>query len=55
MGEKKPSALKNFVLGGTAGIMATCVIQPVDYIKVQGQIASIGKKGVKPNPIAIAK
>jgi solute carrier family 25 oxoglutarate transporter 11 len=55
MGEKKPSAFKNFLLGGMAGIMATCVIQPVDYIKVQGQIASIGKKGVKPNPIAIAK
>ena len=38
--EKKPKAsgvwptIKPFVNGGTAGMLATCVIQPIDMIKV---------------------
>jgi solute carrier family 25 oxoglutarate transporter 11 len=44
----------NFAIGGLAGCFATCVIQPVDYIKVQIQIRSeMGGKGL--SPFAILK
>ncbi|KAK3250761.1 hypothetical protein CYMTET_39874 [Cymbomonas tetramitiformis] len=32
-------AARPFVLGGASGMMATCVIQPIDMIKVQKQLA----------------
>lgn len=53
--DKKPSVAKNFIIGGTAGMVATSVIQPIDFIKVQLQIKGEGVKGAKPNPLAIAK
>lgn len=40
MGEEKPKSagvwptVKPFVNGGVSGMLATCVIQPVDMIKV---------------------
>lgn len=40
MGEEKPKfvgvwpAVKPFVNGGASGMLATCVIQPIDMIKV---------------------
>ncbi|KAF5176114.1 Mitochondrial dicarboxylate/tricarboxylate transporter DTC [Thalictrum thalictroides] len=53
MGEQKPSSvvwptIKPFVNGGASGMLATCVIQPVDMIKVriqlgQGSAASVTK------------
>jgi len=44
----------NFLIGGLSGCFATCVIQPVDYIKVQIQVKSeMGIKGL--GPIGILK
>jgi solute carrier family 25 oxoglutarate transporter 11 len=44
----------NFLIGGASGMIATCVIQPIDYIKVQIQVRSeMGNKNL--NPLAIAK
>mmetsp|Transcript_13350 Transcript_13350/g.25062 ORF Transcript_13350/g.25062 Transcript_13350/m.25062 type:complete len:300 (-) Transcript_13350:1379-2278(-) len=51
---KKPSTFLNFVIGGAAGMFATSCIQPIDYIKVQCQVAAIGKKGAKINPFTVA-
>ncbi|CAI7733217.1 unnamed protein product [Closterium sp. NIES-54] len=31
-------AVKPFMNGGTAGMMATCVIQPIDMVKVRIQL-----------------
>jgi solute carrier family 25 oxoglutarate transporter 11 len=44
----------NFLIGGASGMIATCIIQPIDYVKVQIQIRS--EMGVKNlNPFSIAK
>ncbi|CAD7696506.1 unnamed protein product [Ostreobium quekettii] len=40
-------ATKPFVNGGLSGMMATCIIQPIDMIKVRIQL------GAKGNPIAV--
>ena len=40
-----------FVSGGAAGALATCVIQPIDFVKVRIQIAP---EGSSKNPFAIA-
>lgn len=52
---RKPSVAKNFAIGGIAGICATSVVQPFDYIKVQIQVRNEGQKGARPSPIAIAR
>ena len=53
--EKKPNPLKNFMIGGAAGMFATCIVQPIDYVKVQIQIrGASGSKGSL-NPIVVAK
>ncbi|KAF3904017.1 Mitoferrin-1 [Arthrobotrys entomopaga] len=48
-----------FVNGGLAGVMASCVIQPVDMIKVRIQLAGEGMKSVsgapKVTPISVAR
>ncbi|KAK6536700.1 putative mitochondrial 2-oxoglutarate/malate carrier protein [Arthrobotrys megalospora] len=48
-----------FVNGGLAGVMASCVIQPVDMIKVRIQLAGEGSKtlagGAKVTPISVAR
>jgi solute carrier family 25 oxoglutarate transporter 11 len=44
----------NFLIGGLSGMIATCVIQPIDYVKVQIQVRSeMGNKDL--NPFKIAK
>jgi len=44
----------NFLIGGLSGCFATCVVQPVDYLKVQIQVRSeLGGKGI--SPITILK
>lgn len=48
-----PSSL-NFIFGGFSGCLATCVVQPIDMIKTQIQIASEGGSS-KINPIHITK
>lgn len=48
-----PTAL-NFFFGGFSGCLATCVIQPIDMIKTQIQLASEGGAS-KISPITIAK
>jgi len=42
-------AVRPFVVGGTAGCMATCIIQPMDMIKVRIQLGGFGT-----NPVAVA-
>ncbi|KAK6503227.1 putative mitochondrial 2-oxoglutarate/malate carrier protein [Arthrobotrys musiformis] len=48
-----------FVNGGLAGVMASCVIQPVDMIKVRIQLAGEGTKslagGAKVTPLSVAR
>merc|ERR1719331_2091483 len=41
-------AVKPFVNGGSAGIVATCCIQPIDIVKVRIQLAGTG------SPLAVA-
>jgi len=46
--------MQNFLIGGTAGMIATTVIQPIDFIKVQIQVRSeMGNKDL--NPLKIAR
>ncbi|KAI9206454.1 mitochondrial carrier domain-containing protein [Polychytrium aggregatum] len=45
------SAAQPFVFGGLSGMVATAVIQPIDFIKVRIQLLS---KGSSTNPIAMA-
>ena len=47
MGEKKPlnqalSTVKPFINGGLSGMGATCIIQPIDMVKVRIQIGAKG-------------
>ncbi|CAL5218903.1 g647 [Coccomyxa viridis] len=42
------TAIKPFVNGGASGMMATCVIQPIDMVKVRLQLGAQG------SPIAVA-
>lgn len=45
-----------FINGGTAGMVATTVIQPIDMIKVRLQLAGEGvKTGPKPTPISVTR
>lgn len=44
----------NFIFGGISGCLATCVVQPIDMIKTQIQIASESGSS-KVSPIFIAK
>lgn len=48
-----PSAL-NFCFGGISGCLATCVVQPIDMIKTQIQLASEGG-AAKLSPISVAR
>ncbi len=46
--------MQNFLIGGASGMIATTVIQPIDFLKVQIQVRSeMGNKNL--NPIKIAK
>jgi solute carrier family 25 oxoglutarate transporter 11 len=46
--------MQNFLIGGTSGMIATIIIQPIDFIKVQIQVRSeMGSKNL--NPFSIAK
>ncbi len=41
--------MQNFLIGGVSGMCATCIIQPVDFIKVQIQVRSeMGGKNLSP-------
>ncbi|KAF2860534.1 mitochondrial 2-oxoglutarate/malate carrier protein-like protein [Piedraia hortae CBS 480.64] len=45
-----------FINGGTAGMVATTVIQPIDMVKVRLQLAGEGiKSGPKPTAFSVAK
>ena len=45
-----------FINGGTAGMVATTCIQPIDMIKVRLQLAGEGvKTGPKPTPLGVAR
>ncbi|SMQ50197.1 unnamed protein product [Zymoseptoria tritici ST99CH_3D7] len=45
-----------FINGGAAGMVATCVVQPMDMIKVRLQLAGEGvKTGPKPTPVSVAR
>ncbi|KAM0011791.1 putative mitochondrial carrier domain superfamily [Helianthus debilis subsp. tardiflorus] len=52
MGEEKPKPIggvwptvKPFVNGGASGMLATCVIQPIDMIKVLLACAAVSYNG----------
>ncbi len=46
--------MQNFLIGGASGMIATTVIQPIDFLKVQIQVRSeMGSKDL--NPLKIAK
>mmetsp|Transcript_114092 Transcript_114092/g.245403 ORF Transcript_114092/g.245403 Transcript_114092/m.245403 type:complete len:171 (+) Transcript_114092:17-529(+) len=45
--------LKDFAVGSVSGMTATCIIQPIDMIKVRVQLA--GEKGGERNPFAIMR
>lgn len=44
------STIKPFVNGGASGMMATCVIQPIDMVKVRLQLGAQGSP-VSPPPL----
>jgi solute carrier family 25 oxoglutarate transporter 11 len=46
---------KNFLIGGSSGMIATVVILPVDYVKVHVQCMAEGRYGVKVNAWALAR
>lgn len=46
--------VKPFVLGGSAGVMATCCIQPIDLVKVRLQLAEQKAGVVRPGPLTLA-
>jgi solute carrier family 25 oxoglutarate transporter 11 len=52
-GQKFPAwkALYPFVIGGTAATSATCIIQPIDMVKVRFQLQGEGGAGGSTNPI----
>ncbi|KAL7251549.1 hypothetical protein ACSBR1_013396 [Camellia fascicularis] len=53
MGKEKPKsigvwpAVKPFVNGGASGMLATCVIQPIDMIKVGDPLEKAALKGIE--------
>lgn len=48
--------IRPFVIGGLSGMMATCVVQPIDTVKVRIQILGEGKKGsVSTNPLTVGR
>src|SRR4051794_7228450 len=41
--------MQNFLIGGASGMFATCIIQPIDFVKVQIQVRSeMGSKQLNP-------
>lgn len=45
MAQQQPIPIPNymkFIFGGTAGMMATCVVQPLDLVKTRMQTSSVG-------------
>ncbi len=44
-------AIKPFVNGGASGMLATCVIQPVDMVKVRLQLGATGSPVRRPRPL----
>ena len=46
-------AIKPFVNGGASGMLATCVIQPVDMVKVRLQLGATGSpvRTLRPRPL----
>lgn len=47
--------IRNFAIGGTAGIIATTATLPIDYIKVHIQCLAEGSRGTRPSPLSFAK
>lgn len=48
-------AAKPFLTGSMAGMLATCVIQPIDMVKVRIQLAAAGQGGTATSPVAVAR
>lgn len=47
--------IQPFVIGGLSGMFATCIIQPIDMVKVTIQLKSEEMHGSKISPFGIAK
>ena len=48
-------AIKPFVNGGFSGMSATCIVQPIDMIKVRIQLAGEGSRVAETNPIRVLR
>lgn len=45
--------LTNFAIGGISGMMSTCIMQPIDIIKVRIQVrGEVGNKNLSPFSVA---
>jgi len=53
--DKFLDSIQPFVIGGLSGMFATCIIQPVDMIKVTIQLKSEEGHGASISPFAILK
>lgn len=48
--------IKPFMIGGMSGMMSTCVIQPIDMVKVRIQLKSeTSGKGAKISPFTVTR
>jgi hypothetical protein len=48
-------SIKPFVNGGASGMLATCVIQPIDMVKVRIQLGASGSPVRPSSPCCFAK
>ena len=53
--QKFSDEAKNFLIGGSSGMIATVIILPVDYIKVHVQCMAEGRYGVKVSAWSLAR
>jgi solute carrier family 25 oxoglutarate transporter 11 len=53
--ERILDTIQPFVIGGLSGMFATCIIQPIDMVKVSIQLKSEEAHGSKINPFSVAK
>lgn len=51
----KGAAIKNFLIGGVSGMIATTFVQPIDIVKVRIQILAGENPGQKFGPFAVAR
>lgn len=53
--DKTLDKIQPFLIGGLSGMFATCIIQPVDMIKVTIQLKSEEMHGTRISPFGVAR